>query len=180
LCLGLAAVPGFAVEKVLGLETGYAYLFSATDVAAQYGNGLLANVYFGFEVGDNPRASSLLSLVLGYGAFPDYHGLPLDERLAALHDAVFGLEYAYTFFYGNPIAFMLNGGMMANLLVQAGGQSSAFGHHTRLGLGPVFRLSRRDSVALLASYNLLIFPHADRPTDLFHFPAVVLRYQHRL
>ncbi len=179
LCLGLAAAPGFAVEKVLGLESGYAYLFSATDVAAQYGNGLLVSLYLGFELGDSRRSSSLLSLVVGYGAFPDYQGLPFDVSLTALHDAVFGLEYAYTFFYDNPIALMLNGGMLANLLVQPGSKTYAFGHHTRLGLGPVFRLNRRDSLAVLASYNLLIFPHLDQPTDLFHFPAVVLRYQHR-
>ena len=169
----LAAAPGFTADKVLGLETGYAYLASARDVAPQVGSGVLANLYFGFEVGDNPRRSSLLSLALGYAVFP------YDTGLAALHDAVFGLEYAHTFFYGKPVGLMLDGAMMADLLVQAGGTGYAFGHRTRLGFGPVFRLSRRDSLALQVTYNFIIFPHLDQPTDLFHIPGVVLRYQFR-
>jgi len=173
LCLGVAAVPGFAVEKAVAAEAGYAYLVSAQGLDPQNGSGVLVNLYYGYEVGDNPRSSTLLSLTLGYALFPDAVGS------AALHAVVYGLEYAHTFFRGKPVALIVDYGLLFNLLMEEGREGYAFGHHTRLGLGPVFRLTERSSLALQATYNFVAFPHFEQASDRISFPAVLLRYQFR-
>ena len=172
LCLWIAAVPGFTVGKVVGLETGYAYLVSAQGLQPQNGSGVLVSLYYGYLVGDKPRSSTLLSLALGYGVFPEA------DSLTALHSLIYGLEYAHTFFRDKPVSLMIDYGLLFNMLLEVGRKGYAFGHHSRLGLGPVFRLSARDSLALQGTYNFVAFPHFEQASDRFTYPAAVLRYQH--
>jgi hypothetical protein len=133
------ASPAFAagIGKVVGTEAGYGYLVSAEGLAPDSGHALIAGLYFGYLIGDRPRSSTLLSLLVDYG-------------------------------------------LLFNLLLQEGREGYAFGHHTRLGLGPVFRLGGRNELALRVAYNFVTFPYFELATARLRYPSLALRYQRRL
>jgi len=176
-CLWLAAASGFApqagfaagVDKVVGVEAGYGYLVSAEGLSPDAGSGLLAGLYYGYLIGDRPRGSTLLSLVLGYAVFPQAAGPQ------ALHAMVYGLEYAHTFFRQKPVALVVDYGLLFNLLVREGRDGYAFGHHTRLGLGPVFRLGGPNELVLQAAYNFVTFPYFELAAARIMYPSLALR-----
>jgi hypothetical protein len=180
LCLVVAA--GFApqapfaegVGRVVGAEAGYGYLVSSEGLAPDSGSGLAGGLYYGYLIGDRPRSSTLLSLVLGYALFPEADGPQ------ALHALVYGLEYAHTFFRAKPVALVLDYGLLFNLLLQEDRDGYAFGHHTRLGLGPLFRLGGPNELVLRVAYNFVTFPYYELASARLMYPSLALRYQRRL
>lgn len=175
LCLAAAAgVQAAGTAKVVGLEAGYGYLVSTEGLDPAAGSGLLASLYYGYLVGDKPRSSTTLSLVVGYSGFFQADGP------AALHSLVYGLEYAHTFFRDKPVALLADYGLLFNLLLEEGRQGYAFGHHTRLGLGPVFRLGEHSDLALNAAYNFVTFPYFELASTRISYPSLALRLTRRL
>lgn len=176
LCLTAGLAPGFSagVDKVVGVEAGYDYLVSAEGLAPDSGSGLSAGLYYGYLIADRPRSSTLLSLALGYTVFPEASGT------RALHAMVYGLEYAHTFLRHRSVALVVDYGLLFNLLVKEGSDGYAFGHHTRLGLGPVFRLGGSNELALRATYNFVTFPYFELPSARLMYPSLALRYQRRM
>jgi hypothetical protein len=170
------ASPAFAagVGRVVGAEAGYGYLVSAEGLAPDSGHALIADLYYGYLIGDRPRSSTLLSLVLGYTLFPEADGPQ------ALHALVYGLEYAHGFLRDKPVGLVVDYGLLFNLLLQENREGYAFGHHTRLGLGPVFRLGGPNELALRVAYNFVTFPYFELATAKLRYPSLALRYQRRL
>jgi hypothetical protein len=164
---------GQAVGKVVGVEAGYGYITSSQELNPLSPHGLLAGLRYGYLILDRPTTSAMLSLALGYNWFPMAVG---GNSLQAL---VYGLEYEHIFFRQSWIALALEYGLLFNLLLEDGRQGYAFGHHTRLGLGPVFRLGERDELVLLLDYNIVSFPYFEQPAGKLSFPSVALRYQLR-
>jgi hypothetical protein len=175
LLLAAGLAPGFAadVDKVVGAEVGYGYLVSSEGLTPDSGSGLNAGLYYGYLIGDRPRSSTLLSLVLGYAVFPEASGT------LALHAMVYGLEYAHTFLRDKKVALVVDYGLLFNLLLQESTGGYAFGHHTRLGLGPVFRLGGPNELALRAAYNFVTFPYFELASARLTYPSLSLRYQRR-
>jgi hypothetical protein len=174
--LGLISTAGFAerVGRVVGVEAGYGYLSSTKGLDPQGSSALLASLYYGYMLGDKPSSQTLLSLALGYTWFP---GVASGEDL---HSLVYGLEYAHTFFAARPVALVVDYGLLFNLLLQSGRQGYAFGHHTRLGLGPAFALGARDSLLLNVAYEFVTFPYFELASTRVSYPSLSLRLQHRL
>jgi hypothetical protein len=164
---------GEAVGKVVGAEAGYGYITSSQDLNPQSPHGLLVSLHYGYLILDRPNTSALLSLALGYNWFPMAAG---GNSLQAW---VYGLEYVHVFFRQNWVALAVDYGLLFNFLLENGRQGYAFGNHTRLGLGPVFRLGERDELMLLFDYNIVSFPYFEQPAGKLDFPSVALRYQIR-
>jgi hypothetical protein len=165
------AVSGQSVGKVVGVEAGYGYITSSQDLNPQSPHGILASLRYGYLILDRPATSALLSVVLGYNWFPTAAGG------GPLQAMVYGLEYEHVFFRQNWVALAVEYGLLFNLLLEGGRQGYAFGNHTRLGLGPVFRLGERDELMLLFDYNIVSFPSFELSSGKLSFPSVALRYQ---
>jgi len=180
--LGIAAIllfiaamgaSGQSVGKVVGVEAGYGYITSSQALNPQSPHGLLAGLRYGYMILDRPATSAILSLAIGYNWFP------MGVGGSSLHAFVYGLEYEHVFFRKSSVALAVEYGLLFNLLLEDGRQGSAFGHHTRLGLGPVLRLGERDELVLLFDYNIVSFPYFEQPAGKLSFPSVALRYQLR-
>ena len=117
---------------------------------------------------------ALLSVAAGYGYFPQGAGG------SALHELVYGLEYLHTFFPRSPVALSVEYGLLFDLLLEDGRTGYAFGNHTRLGLGPNFRLGEKDELLLLVDYNIVSFPFFELASAKLSYPSIALRYQRRL
>ena len=131
-----------------GVEAGYGYIASSQDLNPLSPHGLLAGLRYGYLIVDRPTTSALLSLALGYNWFPVAAG---GNSLQAF---VYGLAYEHVFFRKSQVALAVEYGLLFNLLLEDGRQGYAFGHHTRLGLGPMFTLGERDELVLLFDYNI--------------------------
>jgi hypothetical protein len=174
--LALVSTAGFAerIGRVVGVEAGYGYLSSTRGLNPQGSSALLASLYYGYLLGDKPSSQTLLSLALGYSWVP---AVAAGEDL---HRLVYGLEYAHTFFAARPVALVLNYGLLFNLLLQSGRQGYAFGHHTRLGLGPAFALGPRNRLLLNLAYEFVTFPYFEQASTSFSYASLSLRLMHRL
>jgi hypothetical protein len=166
--LALVSIGGFAerIGRVVGVEAGYGYL-------TQGSSAVLTSLYYGYLLGDKPSSQTLLSLALGYAWFPEA------VSGADLHSLVYGLEYAHTFFASRPVALVLDYGLLFNLLLQSGRQGYAFGHHTRLGLGPSFSLGSSDRLLLNVGYEFVVYPYFELASTRVSYPSLSLRWMHR-
>jgi hypothetical protein len=165
---------GQSIGKVLGVEAGYGYIVSSADLNPRSSSGLVAGLRYGYLILDEPSMSAVLSLALGYDAFPQGAGsMPLQAL-------VYGLEYEHTLFRRSPVALSLEYGLLFDLLFEGDRQGYAYGNHTRLGLGPDFRLGPKDDLVLLADYNMVDMPYFELSSGGFGFPSIALRYQMRL
>jgi hypothetical protein len=70
--------------------------------------------------------------------------------------------------------------LLFNLILEDGRQGYAFGHHTRLGLGPVFTMSDRDQLLVNIAYNFRDFPYFEQASGRLSDATLALRYQRRL
>jgi hypothetical protein len=71
-------------------------------------------------------------------------------------------------------------GLLFDLILEGGRQGYAYGNHTRLGLGPDFKLGEKDDLVLLADYNILDMPYFDSSAAKLSYASLALRYQRRL
>jgi hypothetical protein len=165
---------GQSIGKVMGVEAGYGYIASSKELSPQSASGLIAGLRYGYLILDRPSMSALLSLALGYDLFPQGAG---GKPLQAL---VYGLEYEHLFFRQGPVALSVEYGLLFDLIFEGGRQGYAYGNHTRLGLGPDFKLGEKDDLALLIDYNAVDMPYFEASSGKFSFPSVALRYQRRL
>ncbi len=165
---------GQSVGKVLGVEAGYGYIASSADLNPRSASGLVLGLRYGYLLLDKPSMSALLSLALGYDAFPQGAGS------MSLQAFVYGLEYEHTLFRTSPVALSVEYGLLFDLLLEGGRQGYAYGNHTRLGLGPDFRLGAKDDLELLADYNFVDLPYFELSSGGFGYPSIALRYQMRL
>lgn len=173
--LTLAALSAWAAApRVVGVEAGYAAIVSSRGLSPDSPHGLASSLYYGYVVHERPRSHTVLSLAAGYDVFPGA------ASGSALHNLVYGVEYAHTFFRQAPVALLLDYGLLFNLILQSDREGYAFGHHTRLGLGGVYRLGERDSLSLKAAYNFVSFPHFELAEARMSFPSLSLRYSRRL
>jgi hypothetical protein len=167
-----AGVFGQSLEKVVGIEAGYGYITSSSE-NPQAGSGLITGLRYGYLILDRPSMSALLSLALGYNLFPQGAGSN------PVHAIVYGLEYEHTFFRQSPVALSVEYGLLFDLLLEGGRSGYAFGNHTRLGLGPDFKLGEKDDVVLLVDYNIVSLPYFELASGKMNYPSVALRYQRR-
>ena len=174
LSIPLAGASAEGVGSVVGVETGYGYVFSSQGLNPQTPHAPLTSLYYGYLILDRPNTSALLSIVLGYNWFPTAAGGN------ALHALVYGVEYEHTFFRGNWVALAVDYGLLFNLILVDGRQSYAFGNHTRLGLGPVFNISDRDQLLVNISYNMMDFPYFELASASLSYGSLAVRYQRRL
>jgi hypothetical protein len=135
---------------------------------------LLVGLRYGYLILDLPSTSALLSLALGYAWFPQGAGS------SSLHAFVYGLEYEHTFFRQSPVALAVEYGLLFDMLLEDGRSGYAFGNHTRLGLGPDFRLDDQDELLLLVDYNIVSFPSFELSSGKLSYPSLSLRYQRKL
>jgi opacity protein-like surface antigen len=171
--ISLSAVSAAAVDKVVGVEAGYGYLVSAKGLTPGGPSGYLANLYYGYAIGDSPRGSTVLSLALGYSLFPQA------DSIRALNAVVYGVEYAHTFFAGNPVSLFVSYGLLFNLVLLEGRSGYAFGHDTRLSVGPVFSLGEYGDIVASLGYNWVTFPYFELASTQIMYPSVAIRYQKR-
>lgn len=164
---------GQPVGKAAGVEAGYGYVTSSSE-NPQSASGLVAGLRYGYFILDEPGMYALLSVAAGYGYFPQGAGS------SALHAFVYGLEYLHTFFPRSPVALSVEYGLLFDLLLEDGRTGYAFGNHTRLGLGPNFRLGEKDELLLLVDYNIVSFPFFEMASAKLSYPSIALRYQRRL
>jgi hypothetical protein len=173
----LASAAGAAFgEKTatsMGVEATYGYVFSSKELSPTSAHGAQASLYYGYLIGDRPESSALLSLALGYGWFP---GASAGKALSGF---VYGLEYEHVFFRQNWVALAVDYGLLFNLLLEEGRQGYAFGHHTRLGVGPVFALGEKDQLLVNVAYNMVTFPYFDLASTSMSYLSLALRYQRR-
>jgi hypothetical protein len=163
-----------SIGKVLGVEVGYGYVTSSNELNPQSASALITGLRYGYLLLDRPSVSAMLSLALGYDWFPQGAGG------SALNAFVYGLEYEHTFFRQSPVALSVEYGLLFDMLFEDGRQSYAFGNHTRLGLGPDFKLDGKDDLVLLADYNIVDVPYFELSAAKLSYPSVALRYQRRL
>ena len=116
----------------------------------------------------------MLSLALGYDVFPQGAG---SEPLQAF---VYGLEYEHAL-PPEP------GGAVHRIRTsfrprdrRRTPEPTAYGNHTRLGLGPDFRLDSKDDLVTLLDYNALDLPYFELSSARLTYATVALRYQRRL
>jgi len=114
------------------------------------------------------------------GVEAGYNWFPMAAGGSSLQAFVFDLQYEHVFFRQSQVALAVDYGLLFNLLLEDGRQGYAFGNHTRLGLGPVFRLGERDELVLLFDYNIVSFPSFEQSSGKLSFPSVALRHQRRL
>jgi hypothetical protein len=171
----LSSVEAFGqpVGKAVGVEVGYGYITSSSE-NPQSASGLTAGLRYGYFILDEPGMYALLSVAAGYRFFPQGAGS------GAQHAFVYGLEYLHTFFPRSPVALTVEYGLLFNLLLEDGRSGYAFGHHTRLGLGPDFRLGEKDELMLLVDYNVVSFPYFELSSGNLTYPSIAVRYQRRL
>ncbi len=93
---------------------------------------------------------------------------------------VYGLEYEHTLFRQSPVALSIEYGLLFDLVIEGGRQGYAYGNHTRLGLGPDFRLDSKDDLVTLLDYNALDLPYFELSSARLTYATVALRYQRRL
>jgi hypothetical protein len=162
-----------AIGKVLGVEAGYAYIVSSSGLEPGLESGVIAGLRYGYLILDRGYTSAILSLVVGYQGFPEgASGKPLNAF-------VYGLEYEHLLFERGPVALGLEYGLLFDMLSEGGRDGVAFGNHTRLGLGPDFRLGERDDILVLADYNIVDMSYFDLASAKFGFPSIAIRYQWR-
>ena len=174
--LGLttAAAFGEKTPATLGVEATYGYVFSSNELSPASPHGVLASLYYGYVIKDSAKSSSLLSLAIGYGWFPTVSGGN------ALNGLVYGLEYEHVFFRQNRIALAVDYGLLFNLIFEGGREGYAFGHHTRLGAGPVFALGEKDQLLVNVAYNMVTFPYFELASTRMSYLSLGLRYQRRI
>ena len=97
----------------------------------------------------------------------------------ALHGLVYGLEYEHVFFRQNWIALAVDYGLLFKLILEGGRQGYAFGHQTRLGVGPVFSLGEKDQLLVNVAYNMVTFPYFELASTQMSYLSLALRYQRR-
>ncbi|GEM_PF-6844596 len=165
---------GQTIGRVLGVEVGYGYIASNSEPSPQPASGAIAGLRYGYLILDRPSMSALLSLALGYDLFPRGTGGN------ALNAFVYGLEYEHTLFRQAPVALSVEYGLLFDLVFEGGRRGYAYGNHTRLGLGPDFRLGEKDDLELLADYNILDLPFFELSSEQLGYASVALRYQRRL
>jgi hypothetical protein len=165
---------GQDVGKVMGIEAGYGFIASSSDLAPQSPNGLVLGLRYGYLILDRPSMSALLSLALGYDDFPQGSGS------GNLRTFVYGLEYEHTLFRSSPLALSIEYGLLFDLVLEGGRQGYAYGNHTRLGLGPDFRLGEKDDLVTLLDYNALDLPFFELSSARLTSITLALRYQRRL
>ena len=171
LCFGAF---GQGIGKVLGVEAGYGLVATDSGLGPQSPSGFVAGLRYGYLILDRPGTSALLSLALGYDVFPQGAG---SEPLQAF---VYGLEYEHTLFRQSPVALSMEYGLLFDLVIEGGRQGYAYGNHTRLGLGPDFRLDSKDDLVTLLDYNALDLPYFELSSARLTYATVALRYQRRL
>jgi hypothetical protein len=165
---------GQEIGKVLGIEAGYGLVATGSGFGSQSPSGLVAGLRYGYLILDRPATSALLSLALGYDLFPQGAGS------GALQSFVYGLEYEHTLFRRSPVALAIEYGLLFDLALESGRQGYAYGNHTRLGLGPDFRLDEKDDLVLLLDYNALDMPYFELSSARLTYASIALRYQRRL
>jgi hypothetical protein len=163
-----------SVPKVVGLELGYGYATSSREPNYQSPSVLIAGLRYGYLILDKPSTSAVLSLALGYNWLPEGSG---GQSLGAF---VYGLEYEHILFRQSPVALSVEYGLLFDMIFEGGRAGYAFGNHTRLGLGPDFKLGEKDDLLLLADYNILDMPYFDYSTAKLSYASLALRYQRRL
>jgi hypothetical protein len=165
---------GQSVGRVVGLEAGYGYMTSSDGLKPGAASGFVAGLRYGYLVLDRSSMSALLSVAIGFDCFPRAAG---GNSLSAVD---YGLEYEHTLFRQSPVALSVEYGLLFDMLFEGGRAGYAFGNHTRLGLGPDFRLGEKDDLVLLADYNLVDMPFFELSSAGFDYPSLALRYQRRL
>lgn len=171
LCFGAF---GQGIGKVLGIEAGYGLVVSSKELGPRSPSGVAAGLRYGYLILDKPSTSALLSLALGYDLFPQGAGS------APLQSFVYGLEYEHTFFRQSPVALSIEYGLLFDWVYEGGKPGSAFGNHTRIGLGPDFRLGEKDDLVALLDYNGLEMPYFEFSSARLSYISIALRYQRRL
>ena len=167
-CLSVLAFGDEALNNVVGVEVGYGYAVSQTDLQAPISHGIVTSLYYGYVVHDKPQSMTILSLAIGYEVFP--------AEPATLHSLVYGPEFGHIFFRQSPVSLLVDYGLLFNLILQSGRDGYAFGHHTRLGIGGVFNLSEQHKLTAKVSYNMITFPYYEQASTKFSFPAIQVRY----
>jgi hypothetical protein len=165
---------GQSIAKVVGLELGYGYATSSRELNSQSPSVLIAGLRYGYLILDRPSMNAVLSLALGYNWLPEGSG---SQSLGAF---VYGLEYEHILFRQSPVALSVEYGLLFDMIFEGGRQGYAYGNHTRLGLGPDFKLGEKDDLVLLADYNILDMPYFDSSTARLSYASLALRYQRRL
>lgn len=165
---------GQGIGKILGIEAGYGLVATGSGLDPQSPSGLVVGLRYGYLILDRPSMRALLSLALGYDLFP------LGAGSAALQAFVYGLEYEHTLFRRSPVALSIEYGLLFDLVLEGGRQGYAYGNHTRLGLGPDFRLDGKDDLVTLLDYNALDLPFFELSSSRLSYVSIALRYQRRL